>query len=204
MPQIASPYGFSLVYYKGSNFSGTIAPYYLPTAYGTSLAQGDPLTPNTVTVGTLAQGIVGAATAQAQVVGVFNSVTYSTATQQSQLNQVPQPFWTANTPTLNGQQPLLDINDLPYCIFQVQTNATTGASLVFKNYNYGIGVPNAATNQSTYVLDLGTNGPEAFRNCKVIGLANPAAGQTNAWTDPFVDVLVIFNNHMYKPGTLGM
>ena len=156
----------------------------------------------------IATGYTNVAAATYQVVGVFNGVNY---TNSQGIVQPPQPFWPANTATYNNSYPVITVNDLPYCVFQIQTNGTLGANFnaalsTFTNYAFAVGAPNPATGQSTFALDVAGTGDKTLviNPMKIVGLADPTIGSTNSWTDAFVDVLVIFNNHVYKPGTLGI
>lgn len=159
------------------------------------------------------------------ILGVFGGVQYLNPQNQN----IRGTYW-ANTTTNNvypGTYPVATVNDLPDCIFQVQCNGplgvTQGAAQAqvgklcgFANNASG----NTSTGQSQLQLDVGTitTGPTglvtgiypsspatfAVGVCqtqwapfRLIGLA-PIQG--NSWTDPYPDVLVMINNHMWKPG----
>lgn len=211
MPASPSPYGFSLIEYKGGKFRASVSQYNLESGYLTALAQGDPISP--LSAGLCGVGVPGGATPAPYVpppltntlLGIFNNVSYTNQQGQSAL----LPYWSPGTLTQNGLPAQLTINDLPYCIFQIQTNGAfpgvTSAGMAFVNADFVPGTPNPATGQSTAALqvtDIGTG--NAYRSLKIVGLADPVLGSTNQWTDNFVDVLVIINSHVYKAPTTGI
>lgn len=203
MPATANPYGLSLVEYKGGKFRAAVNDYYLVSGYANALGQGDPIS-GAAGGGTCVDAPSAANNAAVaylnQILGVFGAVNYVNPQGQ----EIIAPYWPANTITSNAVPATIKINDLPYCVFQIQTNATLGANSTFKNYNMTQATPNAATGQSTVALDVSNyNNTTTSASLKIVGLADPLAGSTNNWTDAFVDVLVIINNHMFKPGTLG-
>lgn len=116
------------------------------------------------------------------------------------------------------------ISDQQWQVWQVQTNGiinpaytqspNTPVGLNF-NFTYGLGMNPATGNSraqlftynsyalSTVAPNLGKlpltvpgnsigNAPGFF---KIVGLAPANSGQTNNWTDPYVDVLVVINTH---------
>jgi hypothetical protein len=204
MSLIASPYGLSLVSYKGGKFRGSTSTYYISSAYSVSLGQGDAIQMGT---GGLAQAYSAqtpdSTDASQMTIGTFVSVTYV----NSQGQTVISPYWPASTATYNNTNPIITVNDLPYCVYKVQMSGTLGIAspntAVGKNYNLVANLPNAATGQSTQSLsnDAGT---AAYLTCKIVGLADAPVGGTNSWYDTYADVLVIINNHAYKAGTIGV
>ena len=175
------------------------------TTYATSLAAGDPVG-YTATNARYIGRIVDPVDATSQpVLGTFINVSYVDTTGKNQLNTV----WVANTPVQAGSVPMVTVDIDPMVVWQVQCNASLpGVSAVIgasgRNYNFTYGTPNLSTKTSSAALNIADGGTEVWRSATIIGLAQIITnGHVNAWTDPFPDVLVVFNNHKLKQGTLG-
>lgn len=201
MSTTQNPYGFSHIARIGGKPRAQTLRFNLAAAYNQSIAAGDPVSfTNGNTLVTIPT-IPGDATTQATL-GVFNSVEYIDVLGNKQMTTL----WVANTPVAAGTLPVI-IVDVDYnSIYQVQCNGViAGASATVpgtgRNYNYVLGAPNAVTKTSTAALNTtGGGGPEVWRNCTIVGLAGIT---NNSWADAFPDVLVVFNNHKFKQGTLG-
>ena len=213
MSQTSHPYGLSRFEYKGGKNRESVSVYPLASGYATSLGQGDPVNLSPSGGGGLVVAYSaptgGAPASSTQTLGTFVNVTYTNAQGQ----EIISPYWPANTVTYGANPAVVTIADLPYNIYQVQCNgslALTGnQTAIGKNYNLiitGNNGPNASTGQSRAALDV-NSGIAGANNinltAKIIGLAPVPINGTNAWTDPYPDVLIIINNHVFKTGTLG-
>lgn len=205
-----NPYGFSHVERIGGKPRSQTLQFPLTASlggagYATSLAAGDPVAFSASGAGGyVIQAIPGTNVAAANsLIGTFVSVNYT----NPQGTIVQTTLWTANTPIAPGTLPTAIVNMDPNVIYQVQCNAPIAAVTnavqtgIGLNFNFAVGAPNINTKTSTFVLDTNAGGgPEVWRNCKIIGLAQIP---NNAWTDAFPDVLVVFNNTAFKQGTTG-
>jgi hypothetical protein len=163
-------------------------------------------------------------TAGGAMVGIFGGCSY-------QPDQQGQPLfrgmWKSGTKTFNNTPAVATIQDHPFLVWQVQTNGSFYENYV-KNSNTPIGLNycftynkgvNTNTGQSTAQLFVynnltttpakrfpigqpaGVSEGNQYAYFKIIGLA-PIPN--NKWTDPFVDVLVVINDHYLKAGTLSV
>lgn len=215
MSQTYAPYGLSFVEYKGGKNKGTINTYAISSGYAYSFAQGDPVQ---IGNGGVIAAYTGAAipasgTATAATIstlGIFVNVTYVNTQGQT----VISPYWPANTETYGGYNAIVTLADVPYNIYKVQCSGTLPGvagndTAVGQNFNLtdittAANTPNAVTGQSRVALNVSSGNVGNWPTVKVVGLANPAVGGSNSWLDPYPDVLVIINNHVYKPGTYGI
>lgn len=154
------------------------------------------------------------------LVGIFGGCSYQPKQQGRQLQR--SEMYTNLTETASAAGALATVQDHPFLVWQVQTNGPFLASQVAApltpigcnyNFTYNTGV-NSSTGQSTAQLFVQNNlsstagaayglpqsafANNAYSYFKVIGLA-PIPN--NNWTDPFVDVLVVINDHYLKAGT---
>lgn len=237
MTQTFNPFGLSLVEHKGGkpNYPVTRYPLAPSLNIGTSsnFGQGDVMC---VSVTGASPGIteyiannstsVSTFVAAQQVAGVWDAVNYTNA----QGTVITGPYWAANTPVFGGYRTtsgagtdvMVTVNDLPYCVYQVQCNAPLqGNGEYFTSYNLtangGVYTPtnppstgflgaNPATGQSTQAVNVAA-GPgednQTFGSVRIIGLApQSATGGPNNWTDPFPIVHVIFNGSVFNFPTL--
>lgn len=146
-------------------------------------------------------------TSPRSILGVFQGVNgINTGTQNTR-----SMFFTQNTVSINGVIPYATVNDLPDCIFQIQCNAALGSTLASAMANIGNlfgfannGGGNPANGQSTLTLDVNSEFTTTSPTSNVSGapfrLIGLAPIQGNSWTDPYPDVLVMINNHMWKRG----
>lgn len=214
MSQTFNPYGLSYFELKGGKDKAYTQTYPIHTAFSFPIGQGDPLNQSASGDGALiayTAPTAGTLAANTYTVGVFVSVSY-TNTQGQLINS---SYWPANTATYNGLNATVTLADVPYNIYKIQCNASLGLTgqqvAVGKNYNILINTnaassANPATGQSQASLNVSTGvagNTNSNLSLKIVGLAPPQPGQTNAWTDPYPEVLVIINNHVYKPGTVG-
>ncbi len=217
MSQTPTPYGLSFFDYKGGKNRMAVSTYLLNSGYAYSIGQGDP-----VNMG--ANGYITAyippttptppamAIATSTTLGVFLGVSWVATNGQLQANQ---PYWPGGTVTLNDQSAIVTVSDLFSNVYQVQCNASLAlsgtATAIGKNYNFTssatVSLPNAATGNSTVSLDTAAGSvaaPNYWLTAKIIGLGTATqSGQTNAWSNTYADVLVLINNHTFKPGTNG-
>jgi len=213
-----SPYGLSFFDYKGGKNRMSTTDYYIQSGTnGVSVGQGDP-----VSVSSTVGYVVGwngqtAPTAPAQaniagsIVGVAVSFSWVSTTGVHMKNQSYLP---AGTQTLNLLPITVKIADLFSNVYRIQCNGPFGltapATAIFHNYNFTtVTATPANPNNSQSLVQLDTNSsgvapPNYWLNAKIVGLS-PAitSGGTNSWYDPYPDVLVMINNHAYKPGTNG-
>ncbi len=147
------------------------------------------------------------------ILGVFGGVQY----QNPQNQNVRGLYWPNLTSVATGTFPIATVNDLADCIFQVQCGGSLGATTALAQQNIGklfgfsnncSGNPSSGQSQlfldTTSPLLVGSVSPYVTSTTptqtfpfRLIGLA-PIQG--NSWTDPYPDVLVMINNHMWKPG----
>lgn len=175
------------------------------TTYATSLAAGDPVGYTAINSRFIGHIVNPADATTMPVLGTFINVEYEDVSGKDQLNTI----WVANTPVKAGSEIMVTVDIDPQVVWQVQcnaalpgVNAVTGAN--GRNYNFTYGVPNLNTKTSSAALNIANGGAEAWRSAQIIGLAQIISnGHVNAWTDPFPDVLVVYNNHQLKQGTLG-
>ncbi len=214
MSQTFNPYGLSYYELKGGKDKAYTQPYPIHTAFSFPIGQGDPLNQGVSGDGALTAytaPTAGTLAANTYIVGVFVNVTYTNT--QGQL--ITSTYWPANTATYNGLNAMVTVADVPYNIYRIQCNGSLGLTgqqvAVGKNYNILINTntataANPVTGQSQASLDVNTgvaNTTNFNLSLKIVGLAPPRPGETNEWTDPYPEVLVIINNHVYKPGTVG-
>jgi len=141
------------------------------------------------------------------ILGVFQGVQYQPANGQ----MTRSLSFAQGTTVAPNTTALATVNDLADCIFQVQCNAqlgsTVAAAMASIGNLYGFvnnGGGNASNGQSKLALDVASKvittfvtSDAQFSSFRLIGLA-PIQG--NSWTDPYPDVLVMINSHMWKPG----
>lgn len=221
MSAIFNPYGFSHQQKIGGKPRHYTFQFPLPVTtagvgYANNIAAGDPVSWDPIGGGfetfvgipTIPVGATTRAT-----LGTFLSVSYTDVFGASQLNTI----WVANTPVLPGTIPMVTVDCDPNVVWQtmcngtpVGLNAVTGASGRSYNYTFagltgGTGsnnpnTPNLNTKTSTACLDIVSGAkPAAWSNCIILGLAEIP---NNNWTDPYPEVLVIYNNHQFKPGQI--
>ncbi len=153
------------------------------------------------------------------ILGVFGGVQYL----NSQNQNVRGMYWpnngSANNPlAASGTVAVATVNDLADCIFQVQCGGSLGTTAVDAMKKVGQlcgfannGSGNTSTGQSQLYLDIAsfytpTSSKSPYATdalpiqCAPFRLIGLAPIQGNSWTDPYPDVLVMINNHMWKPG----
>ncbi len=211
MSTTANPYGFSHQQKIGGKpraytftFPITASADGL-TTYATSLAAGDPVGYTAANSRFIGRAVVPTDATSQPTLGTFINVKYTNVSGRDIMDTV----WVANTPVKAGSLITATVDIDPMVIWQVQCNASLpGVSAVIgatgRNYNYVYGAPNLNTKTSTTSLNIADGGTEVWRSCLIVGLAEIVTnGHVNAWTDPFPDVLVVYNNHKLKQGTLG-
>lgn len=224
MSQTIAPYGLSLFENKGAGSSFPTFTYTMASGYGVSLGAGDPVSicppvvgganGGNIVLGQVSAGnfptvinTVGAnvtLTTYPPLVGVFQGVQYT----DSQGNSQRAAYWPAGTTTFTppstnvAQSVNVIVNDLPYCIFKIQSNAlVTSAQVMGNNYNFTPGVASSSQKTSTFALNTTQNGGAGgglYGFCTVIGIAPSTPGNPNNWGDPVTDLLVMINYHRYK------
>ena len=161
----------------------TSANWYTPSVPGgvapTGLGLGDPVTYSSGTDGYIVRstnGVSGgAATAGADILGVFGGCSYFTPQGLYVLSQT----WTIGTPILANTVPTAIIYTDPQLIFNVvvnQTASTTAAaqSWIGQNINLYVTNFNQATGESTVGLDANTIGADANGQMKIQGVSTTA------------------------------
>lgn len=215
MALTASSYGLSFYEYKGGKNRMAVSTYYIASGYSTSIGQGDPLNMGTsgyVTAYTAPSTPTSPNVATATTTTIGTAVSFSwISTTGTVMNN--QPYFPGGTTTYNGNPIIVTVADLVSNVYKIQASASLGltspATAVGKNYSMIISgnyAPSSSTGQSRAALDVSTNlsAPNYWLTLKIVGLA-PAttAGSTNSWYDTYPDLLVMINNHTFKPGTNG-
>lgn len=154
------------------------------------------------------------------LIGIFGGCSYQSDQQGQPLTR--SAMWKNKTENKGKTPALATVQDHSFLVWQVQTNGAfytdyvkENATPIGQNYNftYGAGV-NPATGQSRAQLFVSNNiaaphysitqkggvSSDTTQYCffKIVGLAPT---QNNKWTDDYVDVLVVINDHYLKPGT---
>lgn len=240
MAQTSSPYGFQRV--KGkypSDTCGPLSTQYIQSGFAVAgqasntngnLGSGDPVVYGAVSNGAGIFTYIGTLDAAADyntspvateqpILGIIDSFEYQPAVSTIPLQRTG--IWISGTTTQNALQAQVTILDLPYTVFQVQTNtsivglgtigfvnyATNPNFIIGQNFGFTYNGGATASNQSSVaqlyitggtMLQGATSATSCFLPFKVIDIA-PIYG--NSWTDPYVDLLVMVNNHYLKPGS---
>lgn len=162
------------------------------------------------------------------IVGAFMGCEYTLPSGEVVMSK----YWSASTVVQAGTQIKAFICDDPYALYEIQVSTSTNIlnnarftpNLIGQNFGLGVGgggnnlVPNnpaagsTRTGQSVYYLDpiLGANNDHTsdYLPLKVIGYIpspqNVPTSYVAANNAPFLNVLVMINNHAYKSGTLGI
>ena len=215
-----NPYGLSYVDLKGGKDKMSTSTYTIQSNYGYSIGQGDPVMvgvngniqvyfpPTTPTPPALL-------IAEYNMVGVAVSFEWYSVTGVHMKNQ---PYWPANTPTLNNVPAIVRVEDPTDNVYKIQVgpgglSLTSPSTACFKNYSMSdcrsASIPNARTSQSTAYINPNTYvaGPSGnyWLSLKILGLApDSLTSGPNSWYDPYPEVLVMVNSHMLKTGTNGL
>lgn len=203
-------------------------PYYLNTTanglttYANSVFKGDPVFYNNLdadeasgTIGILTNAIAALNT---YPVGVFDGVEYY------DVNNVLQkrPCWIGGTPIYPGTQIKCWVMDDPFIIWNVQYSSFVDEVALTEMYPYYRGqnskfnvagggnllVPNnpatgnTRTGVSAYYIDGSSDGASANLMCKILDFipdpSNYVYQNDGVTARQFLNVQVIFNNHVYK------
>lgn len=217
MPQIANPYGLSQSSHVLSlTPTDKIFPLEIQVStLGTTnvLGYGDPvsLQQNGIPVITPAPSAIptGSNSALVPPIGVFIGCRYTLSTGQT-VNAKYLPAFAAAA-FLTGSSITYSLNIDPYYQYKVQTTAafgTANSTQIGNVYNLTTTAPNSFTGESNVALiPTALNTANAnWGSAMIIGLAadDLANGYTNAWTDPYVDVIVVLNSHQLKVGQFGI
>lgn len=182
--------------YGSSPWAGSIWPYQIPTAYTTSLFQGDLLTMangqlNIFTPNTLANSAIG----------VFHGCRYTDTNGIVQFSK----YWPANTVVLAGTIPIANIITDSNTVFSLQCNAAvtpTTANAINKNVNVSFATPgNTSTGQSGMMLDTSSWAVTANLPLHIIGF-DPIPGNVSG--TPYANLLVKLNNTSTNAGATGV
>lgn len=200
MASTSSPYGFRFNQYKGGKYNNSLTQYLITSGYNPAVAvaglgNGDPVT-------FLANGVIGQMPIPIDdtavgALGVLAQVQYT----NSQNQYIDGTFW-PSAATATGGYATASVADQVNNVYVVQTNATLGGPAAGKNFNFTYnGGASATTSTSNAQLNVSSGGGnQVWRTCKIVGILKEP---DNNWTDNYTNVLVMFNKHAFKTGTLG-
>jgi hypothetical protein len=163
------------------------------------------------------------------VLGVFMGCEYTLATGEL----VKSAYWPGNVVVMAGSKIKALVIDDPNVLFEIQAsssqnilnNARFSPDLTGQNFGFGLGgggntlVPNnpgdgvTRTGQSAFYLDIiqgNSDHTAAYLPLKAIGYAQNPQNLSNTisytanTTSPFLNIVVMINNHVYKAGTAGI
>jgi hypothetical protein len=195
----SSPFGLLPTKGQGSSTDNfQFAEYLIPSAYATSLFQGDPL--YQAATGTIIIAVAGDTN---PILGVLKGVKYF----DSNNNFVSSPYWPANTVigslgTLsdgNKYATALVYND-PNQLYVVQTNATPGLAILdqLSNVDMVAGAGSTVSGLSGWMLNQATLGAGATKQLKIIALTPDVRNGSGVGYNTAV---VRINNQVYAGGT---
>jgi hypothetical protein len=193
-----APVGFKVYGTSSSStLNGALSNYSILSSYATAIYSGDPVAP-------LATGGIGIGVAGAAVQGVFQGVVYVDT------NNVTQwaAYWPAATVTSNAAPANAFVVDDPNVEFSIQVGSSAAGHVASVtqadlnlNANFVIAAGSARGGVSATYLDMDTVNTTVTLNCKILRLE---ADPRNYFGYLYNNAIVTLNNHVLKPGTVGI
>jgi hypothetical protein len=176
---------------NGSPFINAQNRYRIAADYGTSIYQGDLVTP--LASGTIAKHTGGTSV---QVVGVFNGCFYTDPTTQK---ATWKNYYPAST---NASDITAFVIDAPETVFEANSNASFAVADLFSNFSVTATTGNTQTGISYAQLDVSDSGVAGTFVVQAIDISqNPDNSDV---TTSNVGVLVRINNHFYRQSGTGI
>lgn len=202
-------------------YNGQNRQYYIKSGYGFNIFRGDVVyAGDDGYIHSLAE-LTSPTWQTATILGVFNGCSYAQPVSQNPTDYASpaRPYWPAGTVVTNNPfGATASIIDDPSVIYTIQTNVAGAAwTNQFQTAAVGFtldvsGNPQGNTNsgQSSMFLDgntFNTGGTPTLLNLKVIGF-DPTQGNPiplpNAGVEPYVNLLVMIQNHFYATRPAGV
>lgn len=192
MAATATPYGLRPTnMLGGQSMSHGMRLYKIPTAYATSIFQGDLVTLTTA-AGTIAKDT---GTTTANPVGVFWGVEY----EDTSMGLFHKNMWTASTATKTGSTIWAYVLDDPDMLFEIQASAAVTQVGIGCNAALVQGSGNTATGISGVTLNAATLAVTATLPIRVVDYVTKPG--FSALGDAKTDLIVRINTHFNRNAT---